>query len=149
MRIRGNNNGFSRGSSLVEVTIALVVFAITVLGAAYYRYLTTLDVRRARDMLAGADLAMTFMETWQGTDGSETFDPENEFSAYMDISSSAGASTPDGYNLLDAYSVDVAGRTYHATLYWVDTESDLRELGTAVSWPDQRKTYQLTTYVRR
>jgi len=152
MRMRAGRSPLRNGNSLIEVTIALTVLAITVLGAAYYRYLTTLDILRAHNLSSGADLAIMFIETWQGTGGSESFDPASELAGFLDISAAAGGAVPGGCTLLGTYDINVAGRTYQATLHWRDPEAGLRELGAAVSWPsgkDQSRAYQLTTYVRR
>lgn len=139
--------------SLVEVAVGLLVFAIMVLGSAYYRYLTVLDIEKARHKLAAADLAVTLIETWQGAGGASVFDPADTLAPHLSLSSIHGDSDPAGYTRLGAYEVTVDDQTYRSTLYWKDVASDLRELGTAVSWPlghgEQRKAYQLTTYVRR
>lgn len=149
MRMRAYQPGFRNGVSLVEVVLGLVVFMIIALGSAYYRYVTALSLQHARQQLAGADLAVTLLGTWQGLGGSESYGPDNQLSSYLTISPAEGGSIPDGYTLLGAYDVIVGDRTYKSTLYWKDIESDLRELGVAVSWPlsnGQQKTWQLTTY---
>jgi hypothetical protein len=136
----------------VEVTLGLLVFTITALGSAYYRYVTALSVQQAQEQLTGADLAVMLLETWQGLSGSQAFGPDNAFSSYLTISSAEG-SAPDGYTLLGAYDVLAGSRTYTCTLYWKDIESKLRELGVTVSWPigngQQQKAYPLTAYARR
>ena len=137
----------------MEVVIALLAFAITALGSAYYRYMTILDVREARDELAAADLAVTLIETWQGAAGASAFDPVGVLGRHLELSAVDGESGPAGYRLLGAYDVTVSGRTYQSTLYWKDVTTDLRELGTAVTWSPNsagsEESYQLTTYVRR
>jgi len=139
--------------TLVEVAIGLLVFAIMVLGSAYYRYLTVLDIEKARHKLAAVDLAVTLIETWQGAGGASAFDPADTLAPHLSLSSTSGDPKPAGYTWLGAYEVTMDDQTYRSTLYWKDVASDLRELGAAVSWPlsrgEQRKVYQLTTYVRR
>jgi len=153
MRIRADRKAFRGGTSLVEVSLGLLVFAIMVLGSAYHRYLTVVDIEKARHKLAAADLAVTLLETWQGSGGVSSFDPASTFAPHLDISAVDDGSGPVGYTLLGTYDVTVANQTYHSTLYWKDAVDGLRELGTAVSWPlghgEQQKTYQLATYIRR
>jgi Tfp pilus assembly protein PilV len=153
MRIRAVRKAVRAGSSLVEVTLGLLIFSIMVLGSGYYRYLTVLDVEKAHHELAAADLAVTLIETWQGSGGVSSFDPATVFSPHLSIAAVKGGSGPAGYTLLGAYDVTVANQTYHSTLYWKDVASDLRELGSAVSWPlgdgELQKTYQLATYIRQ
>jgi len=136
----------------VEVTIGLLVFTITALGSAYYRYATALNLQIAQQQLAAADLAVTCIEAWQGVHGATSFDPDNEFSSYLTISPTTTDSIPSGYTLRGTYAVVLRDRTYRPTLYWKDVASDLRELGVAVSWPvgsgGQEKTYRLTAYAR-
>ncbi|UCD53127.1 MAG: prepilin-type N-terminal cleavage/methylation domain-containing protein [Phycisphaerales bacterium] len=152
-RTRANRKAVRRGYSLVEVILALLVFSVMVLGAVYYRYLTVLTVERARQELAAADLAVTLIETWQGSGGAGSFDPTSVFGPHLDISLGVGGAEPAGYTLLGAYDVTVANQTYQSTLYWKDLASDLRELGSTVSWPlgdgGEEKRYQLATYIRR
>lgn len=141
------------GNSLVEVTLALLVFSVMVLGSVYYRYLTALGIERARRELAAADLAVTLIETWQGSGGNASFDPATVFAPNLNIALGAGDAGPAGYTLLGAFDVIVADQTYRSTLYWKDVVSDLRELGATVSWlrgdGTEDKTYQLATYIRR
>ena len=140
--------------TLVEVAIGMLVLAIMVLGSAYYRYLTVLDIEKARHKMAAVDLAVTLIETWQGAGGASAFDPADTLAPHLSFSSTKEDPKPAGYKLLGAYEVTMDDQTYRSTLYWKDVMSDLRELGTVVSWPlghgdEQRKAYQLTTYVRR
>jgi hypothetical protein len=152
MKTRPDKHGFRPGTSLVEVSLGLLVFTITALGSAYYRYATALSLQIAQQQLTGADLAVTLVEAWQGLGGSESFGPDTEFSSYLALSSTGG-SAPGGYTLLGTYHVVLGDRTYRSTLYWKDLESDFRELGVAVSWPvgstGQESTYRLTAYARR
>jgi len=154
MRTRGKKRACRGGTSLIEVVVGILVFAVMVLGSTYYRYLTVLDIEKSRHELTAADLAVTLLETWQGGGGAVTFSPATAFSGHLNIAASAEADAgPAGYTLLGTFDVTVANQTYHSALYWKDVVSDLRELGTAVSWPvgygAQKQTYQLTTYVRR
>lgn len=152
MRMHTEKHGFRRGSSLVETMVSLLIFLVIALGSANYRYLMAIDLRNAKEQLAGADLAVTLLGAWQGIGGSDSFGPDNQFSSSLSISPAKGDPAPDGYTLLGAYDVVTDGRTYQSTLYWRDVESDLRELGVVVSWPvgdgQQQKTFQLTGYVR-
>jgi len=153
VRTRRKRKAVRGGSTLVEVTLGLLVFSAMVLGSVYYRYLTVLSVERAGKELPAADLAVTLIETWQGTGGNASFDPATGFASDLSISAGKGGTEPAGYTLLGAYDVIVANQTFHSTLYWKDGVSDLRELGSTVSWPlgtgEEEKTYQLTTYIRR
>lgn len=137
----------------MEVVVALLVFAITALGSAYYRYATILDVEEARDELAAADLAVMLIETWQGAAGASTFDPRSTLGAHLSLSAVEGETGPAGYRLLGTYDVTVSDRSYQSTLYWKDVMTDLRELGATVTWSrnsaEAEQSYQLTTYVRR
>jgi len=153
MRTGIHRSAARRGLSLVEVTFGLVVFAVMVLGAAQYRLLTALEIEKARDKLAAADLAVTLIETWQGLGGASSFDPTTVFASHLSISAVDGGSCPASYRFLGAHDFTIADQTYHSTLYWKDVASDLRELGCTVSWPvshgPEERSYQLATYVRR
>jgi len=150
MRTNVRKSGFRGGASLVEVMLSLLVFMVVALGSANYRYLAALDLRNAEQQLAGVDLAVTLLGTWQGMGGAESFGPDKQLSSHLKISPAKGDATPKGYLLLGAYDVVVDDRTYRSTLYWRDVESDLRELGVVVSWPlgdgQRRKAFQLTGY---
>lgn len=150
MRTHTDQPGFRKGASLVEVALCLLLFMIVVLGAMYYRYMAVLMAQNAQAQLAGADLAVTLLEAWQGLGGSEFYGPENDLSSHLTISPTTGGSVPSGYTLLGTYDVTIGNRTYSSTLYWKDAESNLRELGVAVSWPlgEQQKIFQLTSYAR-
>ena len=153
MRMRRVQRGYRRGTTLVEVSVGLLVFMIMALGSTYYRYFTAAEVQRAQRQLIAADLAVTALETWQGIDGDESFDPVGTFSADLAIEATDGDIAPGESVLLGGYDVTFDGYVYHLTLYWRDVEVGLRELGVTASWPiggsGDDKTYLLTGYVRR
>jgi Tfp pilus assembly protein PilV len=151
MRTHTDQPGFRKGASLVEVALCLLLFMVVALGSMYYRYTAVLMAQHAQAQLAGADLAVTLLEAWQGLGGSESYGPETALPSFLTVSAATGGSAPSGYTLLGAYDIIIGDRTYRSTLYWKDTQTNLRELGVAVSWPfgdEQQKTFQLTTYAR-
>jgi len=142
-----------RGFTLIDVMIAMLILLIISLGILTYRYTAALNILKAKEHLTAADLAATLIETWQGVNGSETFDPETTLSTDLSISSGTGQDEPAGYTLLGKYDIQDDNKTYQLTLSWKDIDASLRELNVIITWlylnETNQKTYQLTTYVTR
>jgi len=70
---------YKKGLTLIEVMLAVLVLSIAVLGTITYRYYSTLDGRRALIQASAARAAQLLTESWQGTNGSQTYDPVSAF----------------------------------------------------------------------
>ncbi len=151
--VNTRKTGRPKGFTLIDVMTGILILFIVVLGSLRYRYVSAANIEKAKEQLTAADLAATFIETWQGAIGSETFDPEVVFTTDLSISSGTGQDQPAGYTLLGKYDVLDDNNTFHLTLSWNDVDASLRELNVLVTWSlsneSNEKTYQLTTYVAR
>ena len=142
-----------KGFTLIEAVLSILIFLIMALGVLAYRYSANLNPLKAKQHLTATDLAAAFVETWQGFNGVETFDPETLFASDLSISSGTGPAPPSGYTLLGNYDITDDDQNYQLILSWKDAGSSLRELNVIVEWTyheeNNTSTYQLTTYVDR
>jgi hypothetical protein len=128
---------------LIEITVALVVILVAIIGAMAYRYYSILDARKARVHITGARVGSTLLENWKGTGGrsepGDEFDPRYVgFGTNMVLagSSAAGPICPSGFQQFGKYAVVVDGATYYAGLFYQDDlANDLRVLNVVVGWP--------------
>ena len=156
-------NQFDRfkGGSLVEVMIAAVVIAITVLGFAAYRYHSALDARKADMHMTAGRIGLLLCENWRGVNGQESYDPTTtDFGSDLIITASDNdGEEPEDFELLGAYKIVLNRANYYATLSWKDgdgSSTGLKALNVAVAWAqrnqgvtdidDTDKTVEYTTY---
>ena len=148
-RMRPSGKGFT----LIDTMAGMLILFIIVLGSLSYRYVSAANIQKSQQQLSAADLATTFLETWQGVSGTETFSPLTTFSETLAISDGNGEDAPSDYTLLGKYSVIEENVTYELTLSWNDVSDSLRALNVTVTWyyvnETNSKKYQLTTYVSR
>ncbi len=139
-----------KGFSLPDTMVAVLVLMIIVTGSLSYRYVSAANIEKSQQHLTAMDLAVTFLETWQGVSGASTFDPEIVFAGNLPLDDGSGENQPSGYTLLGKYEVTDDNDTYQLTLSWNDVGSSLRALNVIVAWTPGKetdtKTYQLTTY---
>ena len=164
--------GFAAGLTLVEVMVAIVVLAISVLGASAFRYHAALGIRKADLQTDAARTALLLCESWRGASGPNTFNPTqlattNPALAIEAVTISGGPAAPTDFTLLGNYKITVDSVDYYyAVLSWKDVSPGLRALNVIVAW-DQRgsgpssgggnvydwgsvdasKSFKLTTYV--
>jgi len=157
--VKKTYNRFSRGLSIIETVIAIVIIALAVLGTISLRYQSTLDTRRAEVGTAASRVALMLTETWRGLQGSETFNPLALLSTELEIQTGGGPAEPNGFTLLGNYLVELKNVSYYTTLSYKDINSSLRALNVTVAW-EQRgtedaaldgsdKTFILTTYAEK
>ncbi len=151
----------SRGLSLVETMIAIVILSAAVIGASGYRYYAALDARKADIQMTAARIGLLFCESWHGVNGIETYDPTASSSSDLQITpitvpasyKYAGFTTLGGYMVVAS---DANNVNYYAVLSWKDVAAGLRALNVTVAWPqrgqsaavitDTDKLFMLTTY---
>ena len=148
------------GLTLIEVMVGMVIIIVGVLGAAAYRYYSTLDARKADIHITTARIGSMLLETWKATGGSSDFDPLTEFASELAITTnSVGLNELSGYNALPRYSINIDGSRYIAMLsYQDDATSGLRLLNVRVGQvlqsdgqqyktvPAPKQVISLTTY---
>ncbi len=159
----------SKGTSLIEVMIAIVVLAVVVVGALGFRYYAMLDAKEATIHTTAARIALLFCENWRGVDGDQNYDPVVYLGDELQITSASGTGTPaqfSGFTSLGTYKVSLDNFYYYVALGWTDIDDGLRELNVVVgrksksvisenygidysfNWDDQdNKLFNLTTYV--
>jgi prepilin-type N-terminal cleavage/methylation domain-containing protein len=148
-----------RGMSLIEVMLAVLILAISVIGASGYRYYSTLDARRADMHATAARIGMLLCENWRGLNGSESWDAASHLGSELTMSpityppEKLGAAD---FTSLGAYTVNVDGINYYTGLCWKDVSAGLRALNVVVAWSQRDtagtiseadKVFRLTTYV--
>lgn len=145
------------GASLLEIMLAIMILAITVIGTSGYRYHSILDTKKANARITAARTALLLCESWHGTTMPELFDPVSHLSSNLSISSSDdGPSVDEDYTLLGNYAIVANDATHYATLSWGYVQPGLRALNVTVAWPlgnprseeyeDADREVKLTTY---
>ena len=129
----------SKGFSLVDTMVSLVILVIAVLGVSKVRYYTTLDTQKAERQTTAAQTAILLGETWRGTKGSESFNPVAQLGADLTITQTTAPKTQgkkdaEGFFLLDNYKLTLDQVNYYATLSWKDIDKDLRALNVLIAW---------------
>ena len=131
------------GVTLIEITVAMVVIMVAIIGAMGYRYYSILDARKARVHITAARLGSTLLESWKGSGGRS--EPGDEFdqrhlsfgSSTLQASlSAAGPAAASGFSQFGKYAVIADGATYYAGLFYQDdVANNLRVLNVIVGWP--------------
>ena len=146
-----------KGLTLIEVLLAALVLSIAILGTITYRYYSALDGRRALIHATATRTAQLLTESWQGTNGSQSYDPVSHLSCdNLTITTGIGPQAPDGFTSLDSYELLFNNMKFYATLSYKDLQPGLRALNVALAWSqrdksennldDMDKLLQLTTY---
>ena len=130
----------SKGMSLIEVTIAIAVLTVVMVGSLVHRYYTILDEKEAEEQTAAARIATLLCESWRGVKGAEDYDPVAHLSPDLRIVSVTSTNTEpvysysdDDFNLLGRYAVSMEDQKYHVALAWKDVSTNLRALGVVVN----------------
>jgi len=164
----------SKGLSLIEVMVSLLILSVAVIGAGGYRYYAALDARKAATEITAARMAMLLCESWRGINGAESYDPIAHLSSDLPITKSTmfefnvnsaitGPAVGKGFTLLGVYEIVSGEVNYYAVLSWKNIAAGLRALNVVVAWPvggqrttstndyshniDAYKSFELTIYV--
>jgi type II secretory pathway pseudopilin PulG len=145
------------GFTIVEVTVAITVLIIAILGTSAFQYHSALSARRADLYTTSARAALLLCEGWTGTGGNINFAPVSMFAPDVNIVESVGPTKPTDFTKLGSYKIRLEGCDYFATMSWKNLNADLRALNVIVSWDqfgkgksgfaNANKSYRLTTYV--
>jgi len=156
----------SKGFSLIEVMVAILILSVAVIGTSGYRYYTALDARKADMQATAARVALMLCESWRGVKGDENYDPTSHFGSELQITTIADSDiiyvAPNGFTALGYYQILLNNFPCHMTMSWQDVSSGLRALNVIVAWPQRasynqsyvlsddtsEKTFRLTTYVQ-
>jgi len=156
----------SKGFSLIEVMVAILILSIAVIGTSGYRYYTALDARKADMQATAARVALMLCESWRGVKGDENYDPASHFGSELQITtiddSDVTYVAPSGFTVLGYYQILLNNFPCHMTMSWQDVASGLRALNIIVTWPQQtfynqsyvssddisEKSFRLTTYIQ-
>ncbi len=150
------------GFTLVEVTLAIFILLVAVLGASGYRYYAALDARKADLQTTAARTASLLCESWRGVSDPNTFDPtqlatgdpNSALAIETGYDGHDGPAVPADFTSLGIYRITIDGVNYYAVLSWKDISQGLRALNVIVAWnprgsqselPD--KSFKLTTYI--
>ncbi len=140
----------SKGMSLIEVTIAIAILTVVMVGYLVHRYYTILDEKEAEEQTAASRIATLLCESWRGVKGAEDYDPVAHLSpdlrivsvtstntepvySYSDDEGSDDNGSDDDFNLLGRYAVSLEDQKYHVALAWKDVSTNLRALGVVVN----------------
>ena len=130
------------GVTLIEIMIATVVIVIAVVGAAGFRYYSTIDAIKADEQITAARLAWTLLEGWKAAGAAPDYDQRAAFGSGLTLSSAGWRPVlPDGFTPLasgNCYKIPVSGIDYHAMLSYKDVTGRPRMLNICVAWRDQR-----------
>ena len=155
--------------SLIEVMVATVVLAMTVIGASSYQYHAARDGQIARAHMAATRTAQLLLEDWMSTGGSREYDPSTlglgfsstiSVPAHFSQGGGGGLGSPihDGVHLVTVNDIPMI-----VMLTWKDIAEDtqaqviLRQLSVIVEFGEEGQTIEqlaniesvvLTTYVR-
>jgi len=156
----------SKGLSLIEVMVAILILSVAVIGTSGYRYYTALDARKADMHATAARVALMLCESWRGVKGDENYDPTIHFGYELQITTIADSdiiyAAPNGFTALGYYQILLNDFPCQMTMSWQDVSSGLRALNVIVAWPQRasynqsyvlpddisEKTFRLTTYVQ-
>jgi len=147
----------SKGLSLIEVTVAMVVVAVAALGAMGYQYHTARHTRIARSQITATNTAKLLLDDWKSTGGSTEYDPAElklgfekvSVSSDFNYGGSKGAALNGG-----EYTITVDGVRMEIILQWMDLVQDttsavtIRQLAVVVQYEDSPLPLILTTYIR-
>jgi prepilin-type N-terminal cleavage/methylation domain-containing protein len=146
----------TRGLTLVEVVIAMLIITIAALGVSSFRYQAALDARRADAQIVASRTGLLLGEGWRGLRGATTYDPVADLSSELTIATSTdGPTAPSGFTEIGKYHIVASRANYYATLSWNDISAGLRALNVSVAWEqrgketdydDTDKVFSLTTY---
>ena len=159
MTIKRNHNQWiknpcnrSRGVTLLELVIVILILSIVSVGAVGYQYFGTRMAIRADAEITAARTARLVLDNWKKTGGSENFDLEDLNMGFTQIEDES------------RYQVTINQLPLTVSLAWQDVETDafagvgLRQLEVTIQWrqdyqegevSDTDPTYVMTTYVRR
>ncbi len=147
----------TRGVTLIEIMVSIVILAVAVIGASGFRYHTMMDARRASAQMTASRVALMLCESWRGLNGDETFNPATYFATDLNITTSGvGPNVPTGFTALGRYKIINNDLCCWATLSWSDVSPGLRALNIVVAYEQRNsgsqsyaqvdKTFKLTVY---
>ena len=143
-----------KGTTLIEVMLAVAIIVIASLGTLCYEYLCVHHIRFARAQLAATRIGQLLLEDWKSTGGSSDYNPE-------DLSMGFGASPGDMWG---DYITVIDGLPYFIALSQNNVDTDvfagvtLRRIDVSVRWRrdlsygspnNDDPAVNLTTYVRQ
>ncbi len=159
----------SKGTSLIEVIVAMGILAIAVTGALIHRYYATLNTKEAVAHITSARISTLLCESWGGVKGSDTYEPVSHLGSELQISPVTGIGEPEhfgDFTPLGIYEISLDESKYYIALAWKDIVVGLRALnvvvahkysstmleggstGYAFQWSDDdNNLFKLTTYV--
>jgi prepilin-type N-terminal cleavage/methylation domain-containing protein len=133
------------GVSIIEVTIAIVILSIGMLGASGFRYHTAIRSKRAQVQTDGTRAAQALIDTWCGLYGDEGYLPETHLSPLLTVAPSvSGPLPPTGFTELGTYEVIVDDVPFYATLSYNDGEVGFRTLSVVIGWRSDYETGTLS-----
>jgi len=156
MRLSNKN---TKGLTLVEIMISIVIILVAIVGAMSFRYYTAMDAREADVKVTAARIGGMLLDGWKAKGGDTTYDPDAEFSSNLDISTCVtGPAVPTGYTELDTYLIVSNRANLYATLsYEGSTTTAPGILNVKIAWLHNYttgtvgvtdKSVQLTAFVR-
>ncbi len=158
MRMSGKEikSRFASGFCLVETMTTAVVLVVAVLGISGYRYYAAMDCRKAETDATAGRIAALLSESWQGMEGTLSYDPTTHGSSYLTVSSSAGPAKPADFTWLTSFKAVSNDYEYYVTLSYKNISPGLRALNVLVAWSQSKhaagspaetnRTFSMTKY---
>lgn len=123
-----------RGFSIVEVVVASAALLVMVVGSSAYRYLSSLDERRALMQSTASRIGLFLCEAWRGGNGNSAFNPTVYVGADMTIEYGTGPAKSADFTLLGSYTVTLDNVPYAVTMAWKNENTGLRALNVIIGW---------------
>ncbi len=134
----------TRGVSLVEVMVSIILMTAIILVAIGTRYLAGRQARRGDAYGAAGKLGLMLLEAWRSTGTPAAYDPITAFAGQMTIATSAsGPAAPTGFTTLGNYHVVLDNVNYHATLAYDEPAEQPAVLHVSVAF---KQNYQAGTF---
>ncbi len=126
-----------KGLSLIEVEIALLVCALTVIGSISFKYFSTKEAVRSDYFNHAGQIACSLLDAWKPYPAASSYDPTYElFPDFVITKESGGPDVPAGLLSLGSYHITLNGAGYYGTLAYQDSSSTApATLAVGITWP--------------
>jgi prepilin-type N-terminal cleavage/methylation domain-containing protein len=158
---RGNVK-HTRGLTLIEIMIVVLIITVAILGAMSFRFFATVDAKKADVHINATRIASMLLENWKGLGGNSTYNPTTQFGTLFGsqytINATTSSSAPSAAlssKLASCQIQDLTNKVYYyVTLsYTTATATAPEALNASISWNQKysttgttEKTISITTY---
>ena len=113
----------SRGFTLVEVALSILLVTVIVLAAMSVRYLAVKQARRGDAYNTAGKLGQMLLEGWRSSGAPNTYNPITRFAGQTAIvitTSTMAPPAPSGFTTLGRYQVVLDNVNYYVTLAYIN-----------------------------